>query len=54
MQSRSLNTVLDMLLCYVKMVCSFCKFISLTPVDRLERRKKGSSKNGHAIWKTYY
>jgi len=32
----------------------FHKFISLMPDDRLERTRKGSSKNRNAIWKIYY
>jgi len=37
----------------MKMVC-FLQVYSLMPDDRLERKRKGSSKNWNAIWKTYY
>jgi len=33
-------------------VLFFYKFISLMPVHRLERKRKGSSKNRNAIWRT--
>jgi len=45
---------LDLLLCCMEMVCFFYKLISLMPDDRLETKRKGSSKNRNAIWKTYY
>jgi len=32
----------------------FLQVYSLMPDDRLERKKKGSSKNRNAMWKTYY
>jgi len=50
MQSLSLITLLDL-----PLGCSglfFYKFISVMPDDRLERKRKGSSKIRNAIWKT--